>query len=248
MSVPSFDRAPLSRRGVLVVLLLLAACGRDSLFTAPSSSRDVIPPPPPPHYPIIFVHGYNASASTWLTMVSRFKLDGYTDAELVNWSYDYRLSNATTAQTLGAKIDSVLLASGAHHVDIITHSMGALSARYYVRNLLPSTDQRVDAIVTLGGTNHGTATAFGCTPISCTEMRPYSSFLTKLNSTDETWGTPRYATWWSSCDEVIYPQTSAQLSGAVNTQTACLRHSQLHEDYTVYTQVRDLVKQTPYGL
>ena len=240
--------APSRRYGALVALLFAAACSGDSLLTAPGGSRDVVPPPPPPHYPIIFVHGFNASAATWLTMVGRFKVDGYTDQELVNFSYDYRLSNATTAQTIAKKVDSVLLATGAHHVDIITHSMGALSARYYVRNLLPIGDRRVDAVVNLGGTNHGTITAFGCTPISCTEMRPYSSFVTKLNATDETWGTPRYATWWSACDEVIYPQTSAKLSGAVNTQTACLRHSDLHENFTVYAQVRDLVKQTPQGL
>jgi len=240
--------APSRRYGALVALLFAAACSGDSLLTAPGAGRDVVPPPPPPHYPILFVHGFNASAATWLTMVGRFKTDGYTDQELVNFSYDYRLSNATTAQTIAKKVDSVLLATGAHHVDIITHSMGALSARYYVRNLLPIGDRRVDAVVNLGGTNHGTITAFGCTPISCTEMRPYSSFVTKLNATDETWGTPRYATWWSGCDEVIYPQTSAKLSGAVNTQTACIKHSDLHENFTVYTQVRDLVKQTPQGL
>ena len=247
MPGPSFA-APSRRYGALVALLFVAACNSDSLLTPSGAGRDVVPPPPPPHYPIIFVHGFNASAATWLTMVGRFKTDGYTDQELVNFSYDYRLSNATTAQTIARKVDSVLLATGAHHVDIITHSMGALSARYYVRNLLPVGDRRVDAVVNLGGTNHGTITAFGCTPISCTEMRPYSTFVTKLNATDETWGTPRYATWWSGCDEVIYPQTSAKLSGAVNTQTACLKHSDLHENFTVYTQVRDLVKQTPQGL
>lgn len=236
------------RLGAVLALALLSACGSDGLLTAPSNRNELLAPAPPPHYPIIFVHGFNATSATWSTMVSRFKLDGYTDAELVNWSYDYRLSNATTASKLSAKVDSVLAATGAHHVDIVTHSMGALSARYYVRNLLLSMDTRVDAIVALGGPNHGTATAFGCTPISCSEMRPYSTFLTKLNSTDETWGRPRYATWWSSCDEVIYPTTSAKLSGATNTQTACMRHSMLHEDYTVYTQVRDFVKQTPYGL
>ena len=240
--------APSRRYGALVALLFVAACNGDSLITPSGGNRDVVPPPPPPHYPIVFVHGFNASAATWLTMVGRFKTDGYTDQELVNFSYDYRLSNATTAQTIAQKVDSVLLATGAHHVDIITHSMGALSARYFVRNLLPAGDRRVDAVVNRGGTTHGTITAFGCTPISCTEMRPYSTFVTKLNATDETWGTPRYATWWSACDEVIYPQTSAKLSGAVNTQTACLKHSDLHENYTVYTQVRDLVKQTPQGL
>ena len=230
-----------SRRfGALVALLFLAACGRDGFLTAPNRSAQLVPEPPA-HYPIIFVHGYNGSANTWATMISRFKLDGYTTAELVNWSYDYRQSNAVTASKLSAKVDSVLAATGAHRVSIVSHSMGVLPARYYVRNLLLSMDTRVDAIVSLGGTNHGTATAFGCTPISCSEMRPYSSFLLKLNYLDQTWGTPRYATWWSACDEVIYPTTNAKLSGAINTQTACLRHSQLHQDYTVYTQVRDFV-------
>jgi triacylglycerol lipase len=235
------------RLGAFAALALLAACGDGGFLTAPTRSA-LLAPAPPLHHPIIFVHGYNANSTTWATMVSRFKLDGYTDRELWNWSYDYRQSNAVTAAKLSAKVDSVLAATGAYHVDIITHSMGALSARYYVRNLLLSTDTRVDAIVSLGGTNHGTATAFGCTPVSCSEMRPYSSFLTKLNSTDETWGKPRYATWWSPCDEVIYPTNSAKLSGAVNTQTACIRHSQLHESYTVYAQVRDFVKQTSLGL
>lgn len=63
-------------------------------------------------------------------MVGRFKADGWTDRELANWSYDYTQSNAVTAQQLGAKIDSVLAVTGAHHVDISTHSMGSLSARY----------------------------------------------------------------------------------------------------------------------
>jgi len=124
-------------------------------------------------------------------------------------------------------------------VDIITHSMGTLSARYYVRNL--GGDGKVDALVSLGGANHGTNTAFFCVDTSCVEMRPGSSFLSNLNSIDETWGAPRYATWWSDCDEVINPHSSALLNGAINTQTACITHSALHEDAGVYQQVRDMV-------
>jgi len=72
-------------------------------------------------------------------------------------------------------------------------------------------------------------------------MRPKSSFLTALNRKDETPGAPRYATYWSPCDEVINPQTSTPLKGATNSQTACLRHSDLHQNATVYAQVRDWV-------
>lgn len=189
--------------------------------------------------PILFVHGWNSSAAAWNTMVAMFKADGYTDNELITWSYNTAQSNVTTAQLIRTKVDSILAATGAAHVDIVTHSMGTLSARYYIRNLKGGS--KVDAIVSLGGPNHGTNTALACPQTSCLEMRPNSSFLRKLNQKDETWGTPRYLTWWTPCDQVIIPQQSTILSGATNTQTACMSHSQLHEDQTVYTQVRDLL-------
>ena len=232
-----------SRLLSLFGLLALAACSIDSP-TGPMAGDPLYgrkpPQPNPTHDPILFVYGYNGSTSTWTTMVGRFKNDGWTTAELVNWSYDYRQSNATTAAQIRDKVNSILAATGATHVDIITHSMGALSARDYIRNF--GGDGKVDALVTLGGANHGTNTAYFCFDISCVEMRPGSSFLSALNADDETWGTPRYATWWSSCDEVISPQSSALLLGAVNNDAGCLKHSQLHEDATVYAQVKAWVQ------
>ena len=235
-----------ARVAALLALLSVAACS-DSAYdllgpTAPSfakGSHGKPPKPVPLHNPILFVHGWNASSSTWTTMVGRFKTDGWTNAELVNWSYNFRQSNATTAAQIEQKVDSIIRVTGASKVDIVTHSMGALSARYYVRNL--GGDGKVDALVTLGGANHGTATANFCFDTSCFEMRPNSTFVNALNADDETWGTPRYATWWSDCDEVISPHSSALLAGATNTQTACITHSQLHEDVGVYQQVRDMV-------
>jgi triacylglycerol lipase len=190
--------------------------------------------------PILFVHGWNSSSSTWNTMVSRFAADGWTAAELNNWSYDTSQSNATTAQTIKTKVDQILAATGAAKVDIISHSMGGLSSRYYTKNL--GGDLKVDEWVSLGGPNHGTDTANFCFSTACTEMRAGSSFLNSLNSGDETPGTPRYRTWWSPCDEIINPDSSVALSGATNTQTACISHGALHEDATVYAQVRDYVR------
>ena len=243
-----------ARVAALLALLSVAACSDSPLSPLAPTSPDFArggggkppkpPPPTPTHDPILFIHGYNGNSATWSTMVSRFKADGWTDAQLVNWSYNYRQSNATTAAQIAQKVDSILNATGAAKVDIITHSMGPLSARYYVRNL--GGDGKVDALVSLGGANHGTNTALFCFDVSCVEMRPNSNFLTNLNSIDESWGTPRYATWWSNCDEVINPRSSALLSGgATNTQTACISHSALHEDVGVYRQVRDMVNTQP---
>src|SRR5690348_1811958 len=104
LKVPTMRLATSSSVRVLalVALTALGACSADSIagpFSASASKRPPKPPPPPPpaHDPILFVHGWNASSSTWTTMVSRFKADGWTDAELVNWSYNFNQSNATTA-------------------------------------------------------------------------------------------------------------------------------------------------------
>ena len=193
------------------------------------------------HHPILFVHGWHGSSSSWTTMINRFKADGWTDSELYNWTYNSDQSNAQTAQAIKLKVDQILATTGATKVDIITHSMGGLSSRYYAKNL--GGDAKIDAWVSLGGPNHGTTTANVCFSTSCVEMRPGSTFLTQLNATDETPGVPRYATWWSPCDEVINPQDSVLLTGATNTKTACLSHSGLLSDVTVYGQVRNWVNQ-----
>lgn len=190
--------------------------------------------------PILFVHGWNSSGTVWDTMISRFKTDGYTDAQLNNWSYNYRQSNETTAQEILAKIQDIKAATGASKVDVITHSMGGLSSRWCVKFI--GCDGNVDGWVSLGGPNHGTDTANFCFDTSCTEMRIGSTFLSTLNGGDETPGTvTRWRTWMSPCDSVINPDSSVAISGATNTQTACLSHSALYEDATVYGEVRDFV-------
>lgn len=193
------------------------------------------------HDPILFVHGWNSDSTTWTTMISRFQADGWTSSELNNWTYNTAQSNVTTANQIATKVSQILTATGASKVDIISHSMGGLSSRYYLKNLGGTSS--VDDWVSLGGPNHGTTTADLCFwNTSCFEMQPGSSFLTSLNSGDETPGSVNYLTWWSPCDEVIDPDSSVSLSGATNTETACLTHSQLHEDATVYAQVRDAVR------
>ena len=192
------------------------------------------------HDPILFVHGWSESSTTWNTMVRNFKADGWTAAELNNWTYDTSQSNATTAAQIRDKVNAILASTGNSKVDLITHSMGGLSSRYYIKNL--GGDQTVDDWVSLGGPNHGTDTANACAQTSCTEMRIGSTFLNDLNSVDETPGLVNYGTWWSPCDSIINPDSSVALSGATNTQTACLSHTALTTDSTVYGQVRDFVR------
>jgi triacylglycerol lipase len=119
--------------------------------------------------------------------------------------------------------------------------MGSLNSRWYIKFL--GGESKIDEWVSLGGPNHGTETANACFTTSCSEMRIGSTFLSELNAGDETPGEVNYGTWWSPCDEFINPDSSVSLTGATNTQTACISHLSLLTDSTVYTQVREFVKE-----
>lgn len=191
--------------------------------------------------PILFVHGWNSSGSVWTTMIDRFKADGYTDAELTNWSYNTSQSNKTTANEIAQLVAQIKSRTGAAQVDIISHSMGGLSSRWYAK-FVAGGQTDLDDWVSLGGPNHGTDTANFCFSTACSEMRIGSSFLTELNAGDESPGDVNYLTWWSPCDTVINPDSSVSVAGARNTQTTCLGHSDLYLDATVYAQVRDAIR------
>ncbi|MEH0421626.1 esterase/lipase family protein [Streptomyces sp. B21-083] len=193
------------------------------------------------HNPIVFVHGISSSSSSWNDWVADFKADGYTASELDAWSYSWSQSNVTTAQQLATEVKRVLAATGASKVDLVVHSMGTLSARYYLKNL--GGTAYVDDFVSTAGTNHGTTLAGWCAWIytSCSEMNTGSSFLTSLNSGDETPGSVSYASYWSNCDEALTPDTTAILSGATNVEVGCISHDEMNNDHGVYAQVRDFI-------
>ncbi|MBA2687188.1 MAG: triacylglycerol lipase [Gemmatimonadaceae bacterium] len=208
-------------------------------FAAGCSAENSLLPMTVSHDPILFVHGYARTSADWNTMIAQFKAAGWTDLEVYTINYGALQSNASIADDIKAKVDNILATRSTTKVDIVTHSMGSLSTRYYIRNL--GGDGRVDAWVSLGGANHGTTTANDCGFPPCIELRPGSSFLASLNSGDETPGTVRYATWWSPADQAILPNNSVILSGATNTQTAPIPHQNLLTDPTVYNQVRAFI-------
>ena len=191
--------------------------------------------------PILFVHGWSGNSSNWSTMKSRFEADGYPASYLVAYSYNTSNSNKTSAANeVKPRVESLLASTGAAKVDIVAHSMGSLNSRWYIKFL--GGESKVDEWVSLGGPNHGTSTANFCFSTACSEMRAGSTFLNELNAGDETPGAVNYGTFWSSCDEIINPDSSVLLSGATNTATGCVGHLALLTNESIYKGVREFVK------
>ena len=186
--------------------------------------------------PVLLVHGFNGSSHGWHALVASLEAKGYRASEIDAIDYDSDVSNVDTAHLIAREADALRARTGATRIDVVSHSMGAISSRYYLERLGGSA--HVDAWVSLAGVNEGTVWAYGCYVLApCREMVPTSSVLGQLNDHFHPTGTTRYGAWWSPCDDAIIPRTNAELAGAQNVETSCLGHSAVRDDPRVLAQV-----------
>ena len=120
------------------------------------------PPTDFPGDPVIFVHGCTPpgftdeeSAHDFDDMVAYFAAQGYPENHLVLFENQEEIctSMARYAYQLNFLINFTINTTHKSKVDLVTHSMGAPSARYYLKQYGTS---KVRDFVSLGGVNHGT--------------------------------------------------------------------------------------------
>lgn len=193
------------------------------------------------HDPVLFVHGYSGNATNWDSMIADFTDDGYERDGLHAISYDYDASNTETAELIADEVDTILAESGGDSVDIVTHSMGGLSSRWYLKIL--GGHENVDEWISLAGPNEGSSVRLPCvaTSPSCQEVVEGSDFLQTLNAGDPTPGATAYTTFRSFCDFIVRPSTNVTLTGADNRLVGCVSHTAFLRDDDVSEDVRDVL-------
>jgi pimeloyl-ACP methyl ester carboxylesterase len=212
--------------------------------------------------PIVFVHGF--MLSPFGTLVDRFKQAGYPDEAL--WRIDFSDaygSSLVNAEELRVFVADVLAKTGAPKVDLVIHSMGGLSSRWYLWN---GGDAFVRDYVGIAGAFHGTLLAYATVSDGAEEMRPpYACQGESLNDlqfmlngcltddgraffVDETpfgveeGGTVSYLSISSEQDEFIVPTASSCLnqakkndcSDAANVRVSWLGHGTILLDQGVF--------------
>jgi triacylglycerol lipase len=174
-------------------------------------------------------------------MIGTLERAGWPAGSITAMSYDSSRSNEEIARQVADEVARLRARTGAARVDLVSHSMGALSTRWYLEQLGGTAS--VDTWVSLGGVNQGTVWAYGCYLLaSCRDMVPTSSMLADLDRRFPPVGATRFAAWWSPCDEIIVPPSSARLPGARNHETRCIDHTALRTDPTVLHQVVGLLR------
>ena len=191
--------------------------------------------------PVVFVHGFMGKGGQWNDMRAALIDAGHPEDRLHVFSYDWLRSNTTIAGRLADHVQGVREQHGVERVHLVTHSMGGLSSRYYIKNL--GGTETVDQWVSIGGPNNGTDIANLCISLitPCAEMRHGSTFINDLNSGDPTPGPVGYTTLRSPCDLVISPVDSTSLPGANNIRTGCIEHISMMWNGEVIDHVSGIV-------
>jgi triacylglycerol lipase len=177
------------------------------------NSNNCTPPAQHP-YPVVLSPG-TYGVSSWSLLGPQLAHVGYC-------VYTFTYGNNETgdivasAQALASFVDRLLSRTGAKRVDIVGHSEGGMMPRYYIKFLGGSA--KVQSLVGLAPSNHGTLNPAtfgggltGC--VACLQQQTGSSFLTHLNTGDETPPPVNYTVIETIYDAVVIPYTSAFLTG-----------------------------------
>lgn len=195
------------------------------------------------HVPILFVHGHGLYPKDWDYLTNYFIGRSYPPEYLYALKIEPNTErNKIAAQDhIGPAVDRLLRVTGSKKVNIVSHSMGAVSSRWYASKIAP---EKVNAWISIAGSNHGTNALCKYSDVAAMEMCPaYSNdsvkntIQTELNGDSpgkvdetpfgfgiDTKGVNRIAPnitrgiyYWTiriAVDEWILPSESAILDGA----------------------------------
>ncbi|WP_332112707.1 alpha/beta fold hydrolase [Variovorax sp. WDL1] len=209
-------RDPFGRATALQCARAWAAESRTALrvfcWQQPFRSRAV-----PDHLPVgsgrrgvVFLHGFLCNRGFWNPWLRELRARGHAfmavDLEPVLGSIDHYVT------TLDEAISRVTAATGRSPV-LICHSMGGLAARAWLRS---ADAGRVHRIVTIGTPHRGTWLArFGRT-VNGRQMRIDGDWMRQMESACSNAREVPFTCWYSNCDNIVFPTSSATLPGADN--------------------------------
>lgn len=201
----------------------------------------------PAGLPVLLVHGYGCNSGYWHSLskaLSRADITHYAiDMEPVIGSID------AYAALIHRAAENICSQTGSEKLIIVAHSMGGLAARAYLRE---HGDERVAKVITLGTPHRGTGVANFGIGLNCEQMRwtadglegVSSEWLRALAASENTDFYRRFVSIFSHHDNIISPQISSRLPGAVNIEFGGIGHVALATHPAVQATVIEEILKT----
>jgi triacylglycerol lipase len=189
---------------------------------------------------VVFVHGFVCNRAFWNPMMRRLRAHGIpflaVNLEPVFGSID------DYAPIIDAAVHRLAASTGLAPV-LVAHSMGGLAVRAWMDQ--QAADARVHRVITIGTPHRGTLLSrFGLAP-NTRQMRWSSEWIQRLASREPPHRFDRFTCFYSHCDNVVFPASTATLPGADNRHLSATAHVHMagHED--VFSEVLRCVDVAP---
>jgi triacylglycerol esterase/lipase EstA (alpha/beta hydrolase family) len=180
---------------------------------------------------IIFVHGFVCNRGFWNPWMRQMRAIGHPFAA-VNLEPVFG-SIEQYVHVIDDAVTRVTQASGGMKPLIVCHSMGGLAARAWLR--ASDGGGRVHHVVTIASPHRGTWLGrFSHTP-NGRQMRLDGEWVRQLARSDPC---VPFTCWYSNCDNIVFPVSTATLPGADNRFVPGIAHVQLafHPEILAHTK------------
>jgi triacylglycerol lipase len=169
--------------------------------------------------PVLLVHGYVCNRAVWRSLLRALSARGEC-VHAVSFEPVYGAIDRWVPQ-LAACIDELLATTSRERVVLVTHSMGGLAARAYLR---AHGGAKVARVITLGAPHHGSLHAHLGAGENARQMEPGSPWLTALAASERGGIAAPLVSIYSHHDDFVAPQASAAHPHARNVALAGVGH------------------------
>jgi hypothetical protein len=186
---------------------------------------------------VVLVHGFVCNRGFWTPWLRHLHARGHAfvalNLEPVFGSIDDYVA------TIGEAVDRVHAATGFAPV-LVAHSMGGLAARAWWRT---AGTRQVAHIVTIASPHRGTWLGRFSRHANARQMHLRSDWLAQLASDEQRRPLPPTTCWYSDCDNIVFPVTTATLPNADNRFLPGQPHVSLAFRPEVLAATLDLIEQ-----
>ena len=211
-----------------VLRRLVAAAALILLATSPVACA-----PGPPARTVLLVHGYRGSSSAFAPLQAGLRAAGIPSV-VVDLPGEDNVANAAAIRDAAERV--VRAGGPGTTVDIVAHSMGGLSSRWFAKFLGGSTPGGLPLLaryVSLGTPQYGLPATCDLDPANGGQMCPTGDFLAQLNDGDDTPGATVYTTIFSTDDGLVPTSASRLDGGACFVEVDGVNHFALRTDAAV---------------
>jgi triacylglycerol esterase/lipase EstA (alpha/beta hydrolase family) len=160
---------------------------------------------------VVFIHGFVCNRGFWAPWTQRLQADGRAFVA-VNLEPVFS-SIEDYAAIIEDAVQRVTASTGLPPV-LVCHSMGGLVARSWLRAM--NAGPRVHAVVTIGTPHRGTWLGRFSTTDNGRQMQLNSDWLSRLAAAEAATAQPPFTCWYSNCDNIVFPVSTATLPHAEN--------------------------------